>query len=131
MSFLIDTDICSAHLRANRAVNNRFMQYIGQLHVSTVTLGELYTWVDRKSVSPRHREALLALVSDVTVLDVDHDVAQMFGAIRAQLLDRGTPVAGMDLLIAATALVHDLTLVTHNRRHFANVPRLTVYDWSD
>jgi tRNA(fMet)-specific endonuclease VapC len=35
----------------------------------------------------------------------------------------------MDLLIAATALVHNLTLVTHNIRDFANVPGLTVQDW--
>jgi len=129
MSFLVDTDICSAHLRGERAVNSRFLQYTGRLHVSVVTLAELYTWVSRKSAPPRHRDALLALASDVTILDVDHDVAQKFGEIRAQLLDRGEPVAGMDLLIAATALVHELTLVTHNTRHFAEVPGLAVHDW--
>ena len=35
----------------------------------------------------------------------------------------------MDLLIAATALVHNLTLVTHNVRDFANVPDLMIQDW--
>ena len=34
-----------------------------------------------------------------------------------------------DLFIAATALVHGLTLVTHNARHFQNVPDLTLEDW--
>ena len=34
-----------------------------------------------------------------------------------------------DLLIAATALVHGLTLVTHNTRHFQNVPNLEVEEW--
>jgi predicted nucleic acid-binding protein len=34
-----------------------------------------------------------------------------------------------DLFIAATALVHGLTLVTHNTRHFQNLPGLEVADW--
>ena len=34
-----------------------------------------------------------------------------------------------DLLIGATALVHDLTLVTHNTRHYTNVPGLSQADW--
>jgi predicted nucleic acid-binding protein len=35
----------------------------------------------------------------------------------------------MDLLIASTALIHGLTLVTHNLAHFVNVPGLTIVDW--
>jgi predicted nucleic acid-binding protein len=35
----------------------------------------------------------------------------------------------MDLLIAATALVYDLTLVTHNTRHFQGIPDLRLEDW--
>ena len=45
MSFLLDTDICSAHLRGDRKVFSKFVQYSGQLHVSVITAGELYSWV--------------------------------------------------------------------------------------
>ena len=131
MTFLIDTDICSAHLKNVQTVSNRFVQYSGGLYISTVTLGELYTWAFRSKSSPKHLEGLIALLSDMSILDVDHDVAREFGEIRGQLLDRGQPVSGMDLLIAATALVHGLTVVTHNTRHFKNVPRLAVVDWLD
>lgn len=44
-------------------------------------------------------------------------------------MDAGKPAPGMDLLIAATALVHNLTLVTHNVPDFANIPDLRVVDW--
>ena len=47
--------------------------------------------------------------------------------ISTSVLDEAAPE--MDLLIAATALVYDLTLVTHNVRDFANVPGLRVQDW--
>ena len=40
MSFLIDTDTCSAHLKLKGPVNNWFLQYTGGLHISTITLGE-------------------------------------------------------------------------------------------
>ena len=129
MSFLIDTDICSAHLRDTRGVASRFTQYAGRLSISTVSLAELYAWASREKSPPRHRDGLLALLSDMTILDVDHEVAWRFGQLRAGMLDRGQVVPGMDLLIAATALVHDLVMVTHNTRHFANIPGLRVEDW--
>ena len=35
----------------------------------------------------------------------------------------------MDLMIAATALVHNLTVVTHNVQDYADVPGLSIADW--
>jgi predicted nucleic acid-binding protein len=43
MSFLVDTDMCSVYMKGNRDVWQRFMQYRGQLHVSAITVGELFT----------------------------------------------------------------------------------------
>ena len=43
MSFVLDTDICSAYIKGHKAVAARFIQYGGRLYVSTTTLGELYT----------------------------------------------------------------------------------------
>ena len=44
MSFLLDTDTCSVYLKGDPHLFNRFLQHGGALHVSTVTVGELYTW---------------------------------------------------------------------------------------
>ena len=129
MSFLVDTDICSAHLRDVRGMASRFSQYAGRLCISTVSLAELYAWTSREKSPPRHRDGLMALLSDMTILDIDHEVARRFGQLRGNMLDCGLVVPGMDLLIAATALVHGLVMVTHNTRHFANVPALIVEDW--
>ena len=63
------------------------------------------------------------------LLDVDYDVGWKYGEVNSELLDRGLPPPEMDLLIAATALVHNLTLVTHNKQDFANIPGLTIVDW--
>ena len=44
MNFLLDTDTCSAHLKRPTGLMHRFVQYAGGLCISTVALGELYTW---------------------------------------------------------------------------------------
>jgi len=129
MSFLLDTDICSAYLKGEPSVQNRFLQYGGRLHVSVITVGELFSGVLSIRSSPRLLPALFAMLKDTTILDATYDEAYTFGIIRAPLLDRGLPAPGMDLMIAATALVHGLTLVTHNTQDFVHVPGLSLVDW--
>ncbi len=69
------------------------------------------------------------MLSDVKILEVTIDVAEKFGQLQASLLDAGKPAPAMDLLIAATALVHDLTLVTHNAKDYVNISDLRIVDW--
>lgn len=129
MSFILDTDICSAHLRGDRRIAGRFLQYTGGLYVSAVTLGELYAWMHLSPHPERLRSGISDLLSDVRVLPVNAAVAERFGALRGELHRAGTPVATSDLLIAATASERDFTVVTHNVKHFNLVPRLRVVDW--
>jgi predicted nucleic acid-binding protein len=129
MSFLLDTDTRSAYFKRDRRVEGRFLQNGGQLHVSVITVGELFSGVLSTRASSRLLPGLLAMLKDTTILDATYDVAYTFGAIRAPLLDRGLPAPGMDLMNAATALVHNLTLVTHNTQDYANVPGLRLVDW--
>ncbi len=69
------------------------------------------------------------MLNDMTILDVTHDVARKFGELRAALLDAGQPKPQMDLLIAATSLVHNLTLVTHNTQDYSGIPGVRLDDW--
>lgn len=97
MSFLLDTDICSAYLKRNNAVANRFIQYGGRLYLSAASLGELYTWALRAGVSPVRMQKLLDMLPLVQLLDVNSDVARKFGELDAYLLDRGLVVTDIDL----------------------------------
>ena len=129
MSFLLDTDLCSAHLRGERSVFSKFVQHSGQLHVSAITVGELYSWVLRSKAPPDRLQLLQRFLMGANFLPINAEVAHRFGVLRAELFDKGLPTMSTDLFIAATALVHNLTLVTHNARHFQNVPDLSVEDW--
>ena len=75
MSFLLDTDTCSAHLKQKGNLTHKFVQYMGRLHVSVITLGELFTWALRKA-PPRRLQPLLDLLNDVQVLDVTDPIAR-------------------------------------------------------
>ena len=129
VSFLLDTDICSAFLKGDHRVGNRVIQHGGRLHVSAITAAELFTWALRSKSPPSRLQGLLELLDGVTLLPVDLAVLRRFGAIRANQLDRGSVSPQMDLLIAATALSYGLTLVTHNIGDFVHVPDLEMADW--
>lgn len=129
MSFLIDTDTCSAYLKNNQLDDTRVMLHYGGPHVSVVTVGELLVWGLRAKAPAARLSGVRDFLETLTIMEATLPVAETFGSIRARLLDRGLPVGGMDLLNAATALVHYLTLVTHNIQDYTHIPGLTLVDW--
>lgn len=129
MSFLLDTDICSAYLKDEPVVVSRVMLHYGGLYVSVITVGELLTWALRANAPPDRLKGIQDLLKGATVLDVTWSIAEKFGTIRAGLFDSGITVGEMDLLNGATALVHGLTMVTHNTKDYSDIPGLIIDDW--
>jgi tRNA(fMet)-specific endonuclease VapC len=88
MNFLLDTDTCSAHMRRPAKLAHRFIQYNGQIAISSVTLAELYAGAYKHSQVNR----LLALIGDlaqeVQVVDFDSVCAEKFGQVRGTLLQQ-------------------------------------------
>ncbi len=129
MTFLLDTDTCSAHMRRPATLAHRFIQYTGQVAISTVTLAELYAGAYKHSKPKRLLVLIADLLQEVDVIDLDSTCAERFGQVRGTLLQQGISVPTADLLIASVALVHDLTLVTHNTADYRNIPGLRLDDW--
>ena len=130
MSFLLDTDTCSMYLKRPGKLAHRFLQHIGGLYISTVALAELYTWAYRRpDPAPLLTVIEQDLLEDILVLDFNRLCAVEFARLRGPLLAKGVVVNPVDLMIAAVAVSHDLTLVTHNTRHFEVVPGLRIEDW--
>ena len=72
---------------------------------------------------PNKLSANLALIARLqqqfASLPFNDDIAPRYGEVRAYLDARGTPIGPYDLMIASLALVHDLTVVTHNTGEFS------------
>jgi tRNA(fMet)-specific endonuclease VapC len=77
----------------------------------------------------QNRAGLQQLFQLLPSLPFDDPATERFGEIRTHLNQQGTPIGPYDLQIAAIALTHELTLVTHNTREFARVPGLVMEDW--
>ena len=128
MAFILDTNICSAHLRGRPDLFSRLIQYGGRLYVTTINVGELMAW-GYVSKQPQMLQRIEEMLSDLQVLNYDRDAAEIFGRIRGQSIQQGTPVSAQDLMIAAIALQHDFTIVTHNSKDFAQIPGVKLEDW--
>ncbi len=129
MNFLLDTDICSAHMRFPTKLAHRFIQYTDQLAISSVTLAELFAGAYKHSQMNRLLTLITDLLQEVRVIDFDSECAERFGQVRGRLLQQGISAPTTDLMIATAALVHNLTLVTHNTKDFQNIPDIRMDDW--
>lgn len=130
MSYLLDTNICSEHLKRPSGLIHRFVQYSGRLYLPTIVLGELYAWA-RLRPDPIGFIARIDadLLPDLNLLDFDRPSAEAFGRVHASLVRSGVGVSPTDLMIGCVALAHNLTLVTHNTKDFERIPGLSVEDW--
>lgn len=129
MTHLLDTNICSAHMRRPGGLAHRFFQHAGGIAISSIVLAELYSGA-YKHPNPAKLLGLIAdLLQEVAVLDFDSACAHEFGMLQGALLQQGIVVPETDLMIAAVARMHNLTLVTHNTADFQNIPGLRLDDW--
>jgi tRNA(fMet)-specific endonuclease VapC len=129
MTHLLDTNICSAHMRRPSGLAHRFFQHAGNIAISTVVLSELYSGAYKHPNPPKILALIADLLQKVAVLDFDSACAEEFGKLNGDLLRKGIVVSFADLMIAATAKLHDVTLVTHNTSDFGAITGLRFEDW--
>jgi tRNA(fMet)-specific endonuclease VapC len=129
MTHLLDTNTCSAHMRRPAGLAHRFFQYAGGIAISTVVLAELYAGAYKHPNPARLLSLIADLLKEVSILDFDAACAEQFGKLRGGLLQQGLTVPVADLMIASVALVHNLTLVTHNTVDYKDIPGLRLDDW--
>ncbi|MBE8989927.1 type II toxin-antitoxin system tRNA(fMet)-specific endonuclease VapC [Nostoc sp. LEGE 12450] len=131
MSYLLDTNVCARYLNGKSLLIRERLRStnVKDIAVCSVVKAELFYGAMRSNnptrTLARQQEFLNLFVS----LPFDDSTALVYGRIRAELLASGTPIGPNDFQIAAIALTHNLTLVTHNTREFSRVSGLVIEDW--
>ena len=82
MTHLLDTNICSAHMRRPGGLAHRFFQHSGGLTISTVVLAELYAGAYKRPNPDRILSLIADLLPEITVLDFEKACAREFGKVR-------------------------------------------------
>lgn len=133
MALLIDSSIFIALERRGEAPVSLLDRFGDQpAAISAVTASELLHGVHRAEGAVRRgrRESFVeAVFQALPVLPFTLDVARVHSRLWVDLLARGAMIGERDLIIAATALAHDLTLVSSDRRHFGSIADLSVALW--
>jgi tRNA(fMet)-specific endonuclease VapC len=96
-----------------------------QVAVSAVSCGEILEGMQGEDGRRRSRQ-FSAFLSEVHVLPVDQQTAEIYARERARLRSSGMLIPDNDLWIAATAIQHDLTLVSSDQ-HFTRIPNLQLH----
>ncbi len=133
--YLLDTNVFAAlsQPKPQRAVERAFAKYAGELVTASVVVHEMWFGIERMPKS-RRRAALEgfmgAIVAPLRVLPYGERAAKWHAVERARLAARGRATALADGQIAATAAVHEATVVTANVAHFEIFEGLRVENWS-
>lgn len=126
--YLLDTDWMIQAL-ARRDPASRTMYYLanGQVHVSMVSVGALYDGAFAFANPQMHLAGFRQFLEPYRTLDLNDEIMERFAEIRSFLRRQGQLISDFDILIAATALHHNLTLLTFNLCHFQRIPHLKLF----
>lgn len=131
MSYLIDTDILIYSINGNEVVHKNFLKHENYpKSISVVTYGELLFGAKKSKNTEKNLAVVYRIKELFPVIDIDKPIMETFSGLKANLQKDGNILDDMDLLIAATALTMNLSVVTNNERHFKKIKGLKIDNWS-
>ena len=128
MTYLVDSDWVIDWLAGReQAVQLLSTIRASGVAISLVTYGEVYEGIYYGRDPLTSERVFQRFLYETDVLLLNHEIMRRFARIRGQLRRQGRIIGDPDILIGATALHHDLSLVTRNIAHFERIPGLKLY----
>ena len=128
MAFILDADWVINALAGRRQAATVLDQLVPQgVTISWITVGEVYEGAFNSPNPQDHLSSLRQFLSPFRIVGVNDPVMERFAEIRSHLRRRGELIPDLDIMLAATALHYDLTVLTFNIRHFSRIPDLILY----
>ncbi len=128
---LIDTDTLSAIMKQNIIVIPRAIAYLNRYQrftFSLITRYEILRGLKAKAAT-KQLKAFDRFCANNIIIPITDEIIDKAADIYAVLKNQGTPIGDADILIAATALILEIPVVTNNESHFRYIPDLIVQNW--
>lgn len=130
MYYLLDTNICIYFLKGRYGL----VEIIGNigfehLFISEITVAELKYGVEKSGNPEKNRPVINELIDRFKILPI-YGALDVYAKEKARLKKEGNIVDDLDLLIGATAIEHNMVLVTNNEKHFDRLQNIKVENWT-
>lgn len=129
--YLLETSTCIELLRGNEIVRQKCIEQNQYCCISAITAIELLYGAYNAPEKYREQELSKArlLIDYYTIVGVD-DIPEFFCSEKCRLEKIGNIIEDFDLMIGATGVIGDLTVVTHNAKHFSRIEGIKLEDWT-
>ena len=128
--YLLDTNICIYFLKGLFELHNKIEQAgIENCFISEITVAELKFGAENSSIPTKNRETIDKFLSNFTILPIITSL-DIYAKEKTRLRKKGKPLDDFDLLIGATAVSNNLTLVTKNISDFDRLDSIKIEDWT-
>jgi predicted nucleic acid-binding protein len=125
---VVDTNVVSYVFKRDTRARSYHRYLTGQtLVISFMTLAELSAWALQYRWGANRQQAMTRHLGQYVVQHSNSSLCEKWAEVRTQARTKGRPIAIDDAWIAATALLHQIPLVTHNPGDFAGVDGLTIF----
>ena len=129
--YMLDSCVCIDCMRGkDREVFNKIISLTpANFKIPAIVLAELWFGVEHSNSKEANACILEVFLHDFDIAPFDSNCARAYSKIRQDLTARGKLIGPNDMMIAASAIANDATLITNNVKEFSRVPNLNVESW--
>ena len=130
MDYLLDTDICIYLLKNKFSIRNKIESVgIQKCFVSEITIIELTYGAEKSENIAKHGNDVSDIEALFEVIPI-RNCFEIFAKEKYRLQKQGLLIPDFDLLIASTALAHNLHLVSNNEKHLNRIQNINLKNWA-
>ncbi|MEO1451283.1 MAG: type II toxin-antitoxin system VapC family toxin [Bacteroidota bacterium] len=128
--YLLDTNICIYYLKGIYGIENRIQNAgLDNCFISEITIAELKFGAANSQQKAKNSKLFQAFIELMQVIPII-SCLDFYAEEKTRLRRQGNPIDEFDLLIGATAAVHDMVLVTNNEKHFSRITGIRIENWT-
>ena len=128
MMYQLDTNVVIQILRGDKAIIKQVYEVgIDNCCISEITIAELYYGAVKGNRKSNFDD--IDIIRRMFQIIPIYDSFEQLARIRLGLKNQGKLIDAYDMMIGATAVYYGFTLVTHNTKHYTNIPDILLKDW--